>query len=232
MVGNRKLELCQCQPDQSSDLYQRILQHCKKPDQQFDWPWRTYLWSNKFGNFYEIRDGERILPSEWKFEGTFHKIHVKTRSWENRKIIQGFQTFLDDGSVHAFGMDLDDTRDVQVIKIPNGKSIRDLNMSSSWYVDMMEFIGDDGKKLGRVGNNLLNDFTHQSHFGFALDSSEVYKAGLHFNEHFLSGMRGRIMITEGLPCICDLQFKFTFIPPPPDLKKHYDEVLKKHNLGL
>ena len=37
------------------------------------------------------------------------------------------------------------------------------------------------------------------------------------------------MLTEGSPCICDLQFKFTFIPPPLDLKKQYDEVLKNHS---
>ena len=62
-----------------------------------------------------------------------------------------------------------------------------------------------------------------------LRKSYLYRAGLHFHEHFLSGMRGRIMLTEGSPCICDLQFKFTFIPPPLDLKKQYDEVLKNHS---
>ena len=132
----------------------------------------------------------------------------------------------------AFGMDLDDTENVQIVTVPPGKCIRDLNMNSSWYIEMMELISDEGKKLSRVGNSQFNNATHSAHFGFALDSSEVYKAGLHFHEHFLSGMRGRIMLTEGAPCICDLQFKFTFIPPPLDLKKQYDEVLKKHSASL
>ena len=72
---------------------------CPKPEKPFEWPWRTTLWSNKFGNLYEIRPNEKLLPQQWIFEGTFSKIHVKTRSWENRTIIQGLQVFLDDGSV-------------------------------------------------------------------------------------------------------------------------------------
>ena len=133
----------------------------------------------------------------------------------------------------VFGMDLDDTVNVQVVTVPPGKCIRDLNMFSSWYIDMMELISDEGKKLSRVGNvQFNNSTTHSATFGFALDSSEVYRAGLHFHEHFLSGMRGRIMLTQGAPCICDLQFKFTFIPPPLDLKKQYDEVLKNHSASL
>ena len=97
--GDRELDLSRCQLDPDSPLCKKILELCPKPDKPFEWPWRTTLWSNTFGNLYEIRPGEELLPQQWLYEGTFSKIHVKTRSWENRTIIQGLQVFLDDGSV-------------------------------------------------------------------------------------------------------------------------------------
>lgn len=227
LYGDIELDLSKIKLEET--ICARILKYCPKPEKPFDWPWRTTLWSQKFGNMYEIRDGEGLLDDdEWIFEGTFSKINVKTRIWDdNIRIVQGFQVFLDDGSSKSFGMSEDDTTDVLSVEIPPGKYVRDINMVTSWYIESMEFICDQGKKLGRFGNDLWSTFHPNSHFGFALDSSEVYKAGLQFHEHFLSGMRGKIMVTEGTPCICDLQFKFTFIPPPDHLKSHYDEIIKQ-----
>lgn len=211
---------------QNTELMSQIKESCPRPSVPFEWPWRTTLWSQKFGNMYEIQPGDQLQDQEWIFEGTFSKICIKMRARENANIIQGLQVFLDDGDIKTVGMEMGDVINVQTIEIPPGKYIRDINMMTSSYVDRMEFIGDDGKKLNANSRHHLLSSNLGSRFGFALDSSEVYKAGLHFHEHFLSGMRGRIMLTQGAPCICDLQFKFTFIPPPDNLRKRYEQVLK------
>ena len=103
LEGDRELDLSRCQLDPNGPLCQKILELCPKPEKPFEWPWRTTLWSNKFGNLYQIRPGEELLPQQWLFEGTFSKIHVKTRSWEDRTVIQGLQVFLDDETVEVSG---------------------------------------------------------------------------------------------------------------------------------
>ena len=64
-------------------------------------------WTRSFGSHPDVRLNNRNHES-WQIEGLIRKIHVKSRLWDNRHIVQGIQVFLDNGMTHAFGMTLND----------------------------------------------------------------------------------------------------------------------------
>ena len=71
----------------------------------------------------------------WIVNGNIRKINIKSRLWDERHIIQGFQVFLSSGETHAFGMELDDTVSVETLEVPADQHIKDFIVRCGWYID-------------------------------------------------------------------------------------------------
>ena len=130
----------------------------------------------------------------WKIEGQIQKINVKSRTWAGVKIIQGIQVFMANGETEAFGMDLHDTVDVDSLEVPVGERIKEFIVRSGYYIDAIGFKTDKDKTLGLIGG----DGGGLKNYNDMLTASDHY---------YVDGIRGITVVSQGAPCICEIQFK-------------------------
>ena len=107
------------------------------------------------------------------------------------------QVFLVDGSIHSFGMESNDTQRVVALEVPENEHIKTFQLRCGWYIDALGFETNKGKKLGLIG-------------GDGGDRMEVNYA-LRDQHHYIDGIKGITLMTQGEPCICELQFKFIYL---------------------
>ena len=172
-------------------------------DSALDYPGVTFQWAPSetsgryFGSHNDVFSTEN--HQRWKIEGQIRKINVKSRTWDDRHIIQGIQVFMENGETKAFGMDLGDTVQVDSLEVPPGERIKEFVVRSGWYLDAIGFRTDKNKTFGLIGGN-----------GGALRNSGVMvKAS---NHHYVEGIQGITVVTQGAPCICEIQFKYVVVP--------------------
>ena len=141
-------------------------------------------------------DGESNLRADhasWAIFGDIRKIGIKTRLWDDRQVIQGFKVELIDGTKKAVGMELDDMSNVSSFNLdPDDHIVYPFTLRSGWYIDKIGFHTKKGKVLGPVGGD-GGDIRRQPH-----NISEC---------HYLWGILGRTVVTQGAPCIYMLEFK-------------------------
>ena len=53
-------------------------------------------WTNPLGKHPDVNILDPLNYQSWKVEGLIRKIHIKSRLWDERPIIQGIQVFLID----------------------------------------------------------------------------------------------------------------------------------------
>ena len=136
---------------------------------------------------------------KWKIEGQIRKINVKSRTWDDRHIIQGIQVFMANGETQAFGMDLHDTVRVDSLEVPVGEHIKEFLVRSGFYIDAIGFKTDKGKTLGLIGGN-GGSFQIRGIMGTASDN------------YYVDGIQGITVVTQDAPCICEIQFKYVIVP--------------------
>ena len=106
---------------------------------------------------------------------------------------------MENGETEAFGMDLHDTVQVDSLEVPAGERIKEFVVRSGFYLDAIGFKTDKGKTLGLIGGN-----------GGALRNAGVaVKASDHY---YVEGIQGITVVTQGAPCICEIQFKYVIVP--------------------
>ena len=107
---------------------------------------------------------------------------------------------MENGETKAFGMDLGDTVQVDSLEVPVGERIKDVVVRSGWYLDAIGFRTDKGKTFGLIGGN-----------GGALRNAgvDVVKAS---DKYYVEGIQGITVVTQGAPCICEIQFKYVVVP--------------------
>ena len=132
---------------------------------------------------------------KWKIEGQIRKINVKSRTWQDRHIIQGIQVFMVNGETEAFGMELNDTFRVETLEVPAGEHIKDFVIRSGFYIDAIGFKTNKGKKIGLIGGSGGSLVNHGSN---ALRGTDNY---------YIDGIQGITVTTEGGPCRCEIKFK-------------------------
>ena len=140
----------------------------------------------------------------WAIKGNFRKISVKTRLWDEKKVIQGLRIGLEDGTVKAFGMDPNDEVNVVTLEVTPGYHIRDVTLRHGWYIDQIQFNlnGRNGSTLGPVGGR----------GGHRSDVSPKYPFG-DFDDikrWYLEGINGIVIEAQGAPIIAQLQFTFAY----------------------
>jgi len=150
-----------------------------------------------FGSHNDVFKTEN--HQRWIIEGQIRKINVKSRTWDDRQIIQGIQVFMENGETKAFGMDLHDTVRVDSLEVPVGEHIKEFVVRSGFYIDAIGFKTDKGKTLGLIGGN----------GGSFKDSGKVVKASDHY---YIDGIQGLTVVTQDAPCICEIQFKYVIVP--------------------
>ena len=154
-----------------------------------------------FGSHNDVVKTEN--HQKWQIEGQIRKLNVKSRTWDGRCIIQGIQVFMENGETQAFGMDLHDTVRVDSLEVPVGEHIKDFVVRSGFYIDAIGFKTDKGKTLGLIGGN-----------GGSLDSYKIPgiygRASDHY--YYVDGIQGLTVVTQDVPCICEIQFKYVIVP--------------------
>ena len=177
-------------------LKSKVLPLCPMPSKSLPWPGlRIDYAGGSFGSHGDIHGN----LSRWEFMGNIRKINVKSRYWDNRSVIQGFQVFLDDGSTKAFGMTLNDVQGVTSLQVPENQHIKTVaNLRAGWYIDAIGFETNERISLGPVGGNGGNHYI----------TVDYKYRGSH---HYLAGMRGMTVQSQDAPCICNLQFIFVII---------------------
>merc|ERR1711976_57659 len=163
-------------------------ENCIIPRAIFDWlgPYGTH-------NDVALIQGNH---ENWHIEGLVQKICVKSRhDWDGRHIIQGIQVFLENGETQAFGMDLNDTVSVETLEPPTKQHIRFIDISSGFYIDSIGIITNQGEKIGPIG-------------GTGGTKRRLQK--LPHGNPYVGGIRGKTVVTQGLPTICKVQIKRIF----------------------
>ena len=107
---------------------------------------------------------------------------------------------MENGETKAFGMELHDTVRVDSLEVPVGERIKDFVVRSGWYLDAIGFRTDKGKTFGLIGGN-----------GGALRNPgvDVVRASDHY---YVEGIQGITVVSQGAPCICEIQFKYVIVP--------------------
>ena len=185
--------------------------HHNITDSPSDYPGATSHWApftGHFGSHYDVVETEN--HPRWKIEGQIRKINVKSRTWDDRHIIQGIQVFMENGETKAFGMDLHDTVRVDSLEVPVGEHIKEFVVRSGFYIDAIGFKTDKGKTLGLIGGNggssqipgIINNFK---------DFREAVMVTASDN-YYVDGIQGITVVTQDAPCICEIQFKYVIVP--------------------
>ena len=168
------------------------------------YPGATFHWaplSNYRHPFFGSHDD--VVKTEnhqrWKIVGQIRKINLKSRTWNDRQIIQGIQVFMENGETEAFGMDLHDTVQVDSLEVPVGEHIKEFLVRSHSYIDAIGFKTNKGKTLGLIGGNE----------GYLTSSTNMMKPA---DNYYVDGIQGITLVTQDIPCICEIQFKYVIVP--------------------
>ena len=123
---------------------------------KFPWQGKCYHWQGSYGTAEDIPPHLIQHSEKFIFEGLIRKIGIKTRLWDNRKIVQGFKVQLVDGTEKAIGMTRNDGRNVEEFDIPQGQHIKSVLLRSGWYIDALGFVTNGGMafKVGGEGGAL------------------------------------------------------------------------------
>ena len=178
-------------------------------------PGATFHWApligGSFGSHNDVFNTEN--HQRWKIEGQIRKINVKSRTWDDRHIIQGIQVFMANGETQAFGMDLHDTVRVDSLEVPVGEHIKEFIVRSGFYIDAIGFKTNKGKTFGLIGGNggsLKNSCNaHMGLFGRGYLSQKGVRP---MNHYYVDGIQGITVVTQDIPCICEIQFKYVVVP--------------------
>ena len=178
------------------------------PGANFHWAPLSNHGQSFFGSHNDVVKTEN--HQKWQIEGQIRKINVKSRTWNDRHIIQGIQVFMANGETQAFGMDLHDTVRVDSLEVPVGEHIKEFLVRSGFYIDAIGFKTDKGKTLGLIGGNggssqiigIINNFKD---FGEAV-------MGTASDNYYVDGIQGITVVTQDAPCICEIQFKYVIVP--------------------
>ena len=139
----------------------------------------------------ETKDYQR-----WKIEGQIRKINVKSRTFESGHIaIQGIQVFMENGETQAFGMDLNDTVQVDSLEVPVGEHIKEFVVRSDFYLSAIGFKTNKDKTYGLIGGN----------WGPLRNSGPIMKGLEHY---YVDGIQGLTVVNQ----ICEIQFKSVIYP--------------------
>ena len=137
--------------------------------------------------------------SEWSVEGPFHKISVKTRICNGLQIVQGLKFEFEDGTVEAYGMDINDESNVSELEVPKGQHIKDVILKSGKHIDQIGFTTNEGMILGPVGG----DGGKLRHV-----PPRVYHRHNYF-QLYLHDIKGITLIeNDGKSFIAELEFRF------------------------
>ena len=132
----------------------------------------------------------------WKIEGQIRKINVKSRTWNDCHIgIQGIQVFMENGETQAFGMDLNDTVQVDSLEVPVGEHIKEFVVRSDFYLNAIGFKTNKDKTYGLIEGN----------WGPLRNSGPIMKGLEHY---YVDGIQGRTVVNQ----ICEIQFKYVIVP--------------------
>ena len=185
---------------ENKDLYDILL---RLIDIQEDVPRHNYCiiesWSKSLGNHQDVTFNPKI-HKEWCFEGMICKIIVQVRDWHDRTIVQGLQIFDENGESKAFG--IPKSKKIKggcfEVDIPKGQHIRNIHLRSGYYIDAFGLKTNQGKVFGFYGGtggsvHLNIDKQHE---------------GRH---HFIDGIRGKVVQTNGGPAICELKLKYLIV---------------------
>ena len=129
-------------------------------------------------------------------------------------IIQGFQVFLRDGTTKAFGMELNDTKDVTQIQVPDDQYIKaPMIRSGEKFIHALAFrTNDEDEILARVGGTGGALYRHIGIIG----------EGHAIENFYLAGIAGKTLNYQGTPCICELRFIFViYIDTDASTKKSF-----------
>ena len=174
-------------------------------DSPSDYPGANFHWAplsnhgqSFFGSHNDVVKTEN--HQKWQIEGQIRKLNIKSRTWDDRCIIQGIQVFMENGETKAFGMELHDTVRVDSLEVPVGEHIKEFVVRSGFYIDAIGFKTNKDKTFGLIGGN-----------GGALRNPgvDVVRASDHY---YVEGIQGITVVSQGAPCICEIQFKYVIVP--------------------
>ena len=187
-------------------------------DSPSDYPGANFHWAplsnhgqSFFGSHNDVVKTEN--HQKWQIEGQIRKLNVKSRTWDGRCIIQGIQVFMENGETKAFGMELHDTVRVDSLEVPVGEHIKEFVVRSGFYIDAIGFKTNKGKTFGLIGGNggsLKNSCNAQMGlFGRGYLSQKGVRP---MNHYYVDGIQGITVVTQDIPCICEIQFKYVVVP--------------------
>ena len=232
-------KLSECQIDADCDLGRRILTFVPRKliFKTTEWnrtEWirntqRTY-WSRCYAN--KFANQREKLVRRFNIRGVITRILIKTRSWQNTTIVQGIRVCLDDGKTNDIGIlpqitnhrkpnwgtsyagvlgdysvsgdravpkEDESGPDFQAFKVPRGQWLHNVKIESSdMHVNKLEFFTN------------AQDLDYDQCENLVADKDIFHSAG---KSWFLSGMRGGLCITDGVPSVCDIQFEFHHCTP-------------------
>ena len=143
-----------------------------------------------------------LCSRNWIVEGNIRKIAILPRIWRDIRIVQGIQVFLENGETQAFGMDLNDIRAL-TLSVPEGQHIKDFVIKSGWYIDAIAIETSGGETTCSIGG-LGGEFMDSIEIAPLAKGTRVFK--------YIDGIKGKIVSSEDGPCICELAFKYVFVP--------------------
>ena len=178
------------------DLKKLVLSFCPKPEKFQPYRARAFWSASPYGTHNDIELTQEN-HQEWLIEGLIRKINIKSRyDWDGRHIIQGIQVFLENGETQAFGMNLGDTVQVESLVVPDGQHITFFHIRCGFYIDAIGFETNEGQKFGPIGGT-----------GGSLKKHVPVLPNQGRCQPYIDGIRGKTVETQGLPCICAIQFK-------------------------
>ena len=165
---------------------------CNIQDSPVVYPGATFHWAPVQPlSVVETEDHKR-----WKIEGQIRKINVKSRTFESGHItIQGIQVFMENGETQAFGMDLNDTVQVDSLEVPVGEHIKEFVVRSDFYLNAIGVKTNKDKTYGLIGGN----------WGPLRNSGPIMKGLEHY---YVDGIQGLTVVNQ----ICEIQFKSVIVP--------------------
>ena len=113
--------------------------------------------------------------------------------------MQGLKFEFEDGTVEAFGMEINDETDVTELEVPKGQHIKDVVLRSEKYINQIGFTTNEGRLLGPVGGNGGKRSYGQFYY---------YTAA----QKYLHDIKGTTVIgDDGEPFIAEFEFRYIYL---------------------
>jgi len=189
----------------------RYLKQLNLSDTQWKFSGSVIMWhpinAIPYGSHGDIRILNQSNSESWIVQGNIRKINIKSRLWDERHIIQGFQVFLSNGETNAFGMELNDTERIETLEVPADQHIKDFIVRCGWYIDAIAFETNKRETFGPIGGQ----------GGEFMDYIDIHyepymNRKIGNDQRYIDGIRGKTVTTQGRPCICELEFKYIIVP--------------------